>query len=131
MFQRFLSVLALLGAFAACAPAGTVQGDTRQDIARDYRLAGVNFSALADLTISEENSIYPQADIVWHGDAPGDRIAQIAAMFQEAAARNIVATRAGDRPWRPAGGFGHHAGQVPWRDPPCGIFDRRRSSHRL
>ncbi|MDA0720933.1 MAG: hypothetical protein O2994_04550 [Proteobacteria bacterium] len=98
MFHRFLSVLALLGAFAACTPAGTVQGDPRQDIARDYRLAGVNFSALADLTISEENSIYPQADIVWHGDAPGDRIAQIAAMFQEAAARNIVATRAGDRP---------------------------------
>lgn len=87
MFQKFLSVMALLGALAACAPGGTGQSDPRPDILRDYQLTGLNFAALADLTISEDNFIYPHADIVWHGDLQGDRIAQIAAIFQEAAAR--------------------------------------------
>lgn len=39
------------------------------------------------LTISEANSFKPTADIVWHGDPPGDRYAQIKTIFEAAAAR--------------------------------------------
>ncbi|MBR2574467.1 MAG: hypothetical protein IKE14_09070 [Loktanella sp.] len=98
MFQKLLSVLALLGVLSACAPGGVVESGTRLDLVRDYRLAEMNFAALAGVTISEENSLYPQADIVWHGDVPGDRIAQIGALFDAAATRNMAATVNGLKP---------------------------------
>lgn len=98
MFQKFLSVLALLSVVSACAPGGVVQSGTRLDLVRDYRLAELNFAAMAGVTISEENNLYPQADIVWHGDVPGDRIAQIGALFHAAAARNMAGTINGIKP---------------------------------
>ncbi|WP_342071236.1 DUF6778 family protein [Yoonia algicola] len=55
---------------------------------RSYALRRFNFNALSGLTVSEEESFYPTADIVWRGDPLGPRIPQIAAMFEEAAARN-------------------------------------------
>src|SRR6056297_621341 len=36
-----------------------------QDDPRDYRLEAVRFDAPADLSVSEANSFYPLADIVW------------------------------------------------------------------
>jgi hypothetical protein len=54
---------------------------------RDYRLQALNFSVAPGLTVSEANNFYPIADIVWRGDPAGDRGAQIAALFQEAATR--------------------------------------------
>jgi hypothetical protein len=54
---------------------------------RDYRLEDVRFAAPADLTVSEANSFYPLADIVWRGDPLGDRKAQIADIFETAITR--------------------------------------------
>jgi hypothetical protein len=51
---------------------------------RDYRLEAVRFAAPADLTVSEANSFYPVADIVWRGDPMGDRKMQISEIFQTA-----------------------------------------------
>jgi hypothetical protein len=55
---------------------------------RSYDLQQLRFTAREGLVVSEENSFYPQADIVWRGDMPGPRIPQIGSMFEEAARRN-------------------------------------------
>jgi len=52
---------------------------------RDYRLADIRFAVPENLSVSEANSYYPIADIVWRGDPHGDRGQQIAAMFDSAA----------------------------------------------
>lgn len=49
------------------------------------------------LTASEANLYYPLGDIVWRGDAPGDRHVQVAAIF-EAAMRDAVPTAKGEVP---------------------------------
>ncbi|WP_322888863.1 MULTISPECIES: DUF6778 family protein [unclassified Yoonia] len=91
MFRRIFGLVVLLGALAACAPgAMVIQGDPRPDLVRDYKLVGLNFATLPDLQVSEANSYYPQADIVWRGDPAGDRLAQIEALFTEAARRNMA-----------------------------------------
>ena len=51
---------------------------------RSYEIVELNFVAPEALTVSERNGYYPLADIVWRGDAIGDRKAQLAAIFQEA-----------------------------------------------
>lgn len=48
---------------------------------RDYRLESIRFAIPADLQVSEANSYYPIADIVWRGDPLGDRRQQIADIF--------------------------------------------------
>lgn len=55
-------------------------------VARDYSLHSINFAVPADLRVSEANSYYPIADIVWRGDPFGDRPAQITDIFQTAIA---------------------------------------------
>ena len=87
MFKKILSVIVLIGVFAACGFTGK-GSDPRLVMDRSYSLQGLNFSALAGLTVSEDVGYYPSADVVWRGDAPGDRIAQIGSMFETAAQRN-------------------------------------------
>ncbi|MDO7730287.1 MAG: hypothetical protein MUQ13_13455, partial [Loktanella sp.] len=38
--------------------------------------------------VSESNSYYPNADVVWRGDSIGDRVSQIGAIFATAGERN-------------------------------------------
>jgi hypothetical protein len=52
----------------------------------------------AELRVSERNSYYPFADIVWRGDPVGDRHAQIAALFREAGDRLAAPAGDGQRP---------------------------------
>ncbi len=47
------------------------------------------------LTVSEANSYFPRADIVWRGDPPGDRHAQVAALIEEGLERGAAAHDAG------------------------------------
>lgn len=49
-----------------------------------YDIRGAEVRVSRALSVSEENQIYPWADIVWRGDPPGDRYDQIATIFQEA-----------------------------------------------
>ena len=85
--RRFLLGLPLVGLMGCSAAIGMKSG-ARPEMNRSYDLRRFNFVAQSDLTISESETFYPQADIVWRGDPFGPRIPQIAAMFNEAAARN-------------------------------------------
>lgn len=62
-----------------------------------FRIDGVQIVVPRSLSVSEANSFYPMADIVWRGDALGDRHAQVQAIF-EAAAAQAVQPYQGGRP---------------------------------
>jgi len=83
-FITSLSILALGG----CGTAFGQKSGPRPQMARSYRLGAFSFAAQEGLRISESESFYPDADVVWRGDPIGPRIPQIAAMFETAAARN-------------------------------------------
>lgn len=87
--RTFIASLSFLG-LMGCASASGLTDIERPQMDRSYDLQGLNFSALPDLSVSEDNSIYPFADVVWRGDPPGPRVAQIGALFQEAATRNAA-----------------------------------------
>lgn len=55
---------------------------------RSYDIRNLQFSGAEGITVSEAESYYPQADVVWRGDPPGPRLPQIASMFEEAFDRN-------------------------------------------
>ena len=89
MLRRTFLATSALALAASCAPGGADQtADPRPVMVRSYDLQGLRFSAREGLVVSEENSLYPQADIVWRGDRLGPRVPQIGSMFQEAARRN-------------------------------------------
>lgn len=54
----------------------------RAPMLRDYELHSIRFAVPADMKVSEANSYYPIADIVWRGDPLGNRSQQISAIFQ-------------------------------------------------
>jgi len=62
-------------------------------IQRDYSLHSIRFAVPEDMTVSEANSYYPIADIVWRGDPLGNRAQQISDIFQtsiRAAGENLA-----------------------------------------
>lgn len=61
-----------------------------------YTVREVRVNVPRDLQVSEANSYYPMADIVWRGDPVGDRYAQLTAIF-EAAGQRATASMAGPR----------------------------------
>ena len=56
-------------------------------MAAQYDVADVEVTVPRELRVSEANTFYPMADIVWRGDALGDRYAQVASIFTDAAQR--------------------------------------------
>ncbi|MFD3191081.1 DUF6778 family protein [Sedimentitalea sp. HM32M-2] len=64
---------------------------------RGWRVSAVQVTVPDTLTVSEENVYIPNADIVWHGDPPGDRKAQVQAIIRDAA-RQATAGLRGGRP---------------------------------
>jgi hypothetical protein len=83
---RAVLLMPLAGALLACAPApGVNRADTATLPALLPAPAAVEVVVPAALSVSERNGFYPQADIVWQGEAGGDRHAQIAAILEEAA----------------------------------------------
>ena len=62
-----------------------------------YDVQAVNVSVPRSLRASEANSFHPNADIVWRGDAAGDRHAQVAAIFNEAMARGTAVMHSGPK----------------------------------
>ncbi len=57
------------------------------DVTRGWNVVGVSVSVPNELTVSEDNSFVPVADIVWHGDPRGDRRAQVADIVREGVTR--------------------------------------------
>jgi hypothetical protein len=60
-----------------------------------YTVMDVRISVPETLVVSEANSYYPIADVVWRGDAPGNRYTQIKAIFEDAFASATVNMTAG------------------------------------
>ncbi len=94
MFKRLLVALVMLVGLVACAGGQTgVRSTAPEGVQRSYQLADMRFSASPELKVSEATGYYPIADVVWRGDPWGERIPQIAAMFETAVARNKPALR--------------------------------------
>jgi hypothetical protein len=87
--RTFVASLAFFG-LVGCGRAFDMKSGARLQMERSYALRRFNFNALSGLTVSEDESFYPTADIVWRGDPLGPRIPQIGAMFEKAAERNRV-----------------------------------------
>lgn len=92
-FFKIVAFGALVAPPTACSSVDTVTRNSpleaprldapqQQQVLRDYQLHSVRFAVPADLTVSEANSYYPIADIVWRGDPLGNRAQQINAIFQ-------------------------------------------------
>ncbi|WP_102223373.1 DUF6778 family protein [Acidimangrovimonas sediminis] len=84
------TLLVLLGATAlgACATrfATSYPSAVPPSESRNWHLARVDVAVPPNLTVSDANTLVPDADIVWHGDGPGDRRAQVAAILRTAVA---------------------------------------------
>jgi hypothetical protein len=90
MLRRTFLSASTIALTTACAPGmfGSGGGMPKPVMARSYDIRDMRFNALPDLVVSEQESYYPQADVVWRGDPAGPRIAQIGDMFQTAFDRN-------------------------------------------
>ncbi len=96
--MKVITLAAMALGVAGCASVDTVTrnapievpalGAQTIAIARDYVVEDVTFTASNELRVSEGNSYYPNADVVWRGDPVGNRIDQIAAIFETATKRN-------------------------------------------
>jgi hypothetical protein len=86
--MRWLKTAAAL-AFAAvlsgCAGSFATDYDkgVEADVSRAWRVADIVVVAPASLTTTEENSLAPNADIVWHGEPRGDRRLQAARIVED------------------------------------------------
>ena len=55
------------------------------EVSRSWRLADVKVTVPRSLTVSEERSVAPNADIVWREEKLGDRYAQVEGLIRTAA----------------------------------------------
>lgn len=62
-----------------------------------YDIQAVTVSVPQSLTTSEANSFHPNVEIVWRGDAPGERHAQVKAIFEAAVAKGTATMHAGPK----------------------------------
>lgn len=106
---RFPAVLAGLTLLAACAQVTPATRAATEVTALDeivvsgapavtqprYDVRDVRVTVPRTLHVSEANLYYPIADLVWRGDARGDRYAQVTAIFTEAAGRATAQMHAG------------------------------------
>lgn len=70
----------------------SLQDATAPVLSQIVDVTDVNVNVSRDLRVSEAEVYYPMADIVWRGDAPGDRYEQVGAIFAtsaEAATRDL------------------------------------------
>lgn len=75
-----LAAVAMNGTAPALATGGAVV------LAPAYTVTGVTITVPSSLKVSEANTFYPMADIVWRGEPRGNRHQQVHAIFTEAAA---------------------------------------------
>lgn len=70
-------------------------GKSTQIVAPRYTVDAVEVRVPRTLVVSEANSFYPLADIVWRGEPPGDRYDQIADIFADAMETGIFFMQSG------------------------------------
>ena len=62
-----------------------------------YDVQEINVIVPTTLRVSEANTWHPKADIVWRGDPPGDRYAQVKAIFETAMAQGTATMHSGPK----------------------------------
>ncbi|MEM6939305.1 MAG: DUF6778 family protein [Pseudomonadota bacterium] len=102
---RNLALSILIVALAACAPGPRNAPDTLAFASIDapdaatpapsYSVRAITVDVPLSLRISEANTYYPFADIVWRGDPMGDRRRQLKAIFETAFSRGTQSMRGG------------------------------------
>ena len=88
-----IAVVLLAGlAVAGCGrPFATTYATPAPAAARsDWRVTDVRIVTPVGITTTEENSFMPAADLVWHGDPPGNRIEQAAAIVKQGVERGLA-----------------------------------------
>jgi hypothetical protein len=94
-------MLALATALSGCLTSpppsrgGTGAQSLISETSTGYNVQQINVVVPRSLRVSEANTIKPNADIVWHGDALGDRHAQVAKILQDAIVLGTAGYRSG------------------------------------
>jgi hypothetical protein len=102
MNRRTFLVLLPTGLAACAAGSGTTGPEGVPPPAlRSYNVVDLDVTVPRSLVVSEADIYYPDADIVWRGDPPGDRHAQVEAIFEAGMGRGAAALD-GDRDVRVA-----------------------------
>ncbi len=103
---RLVLALAIAGSafgLAGCIGVNTFQtyykSSVAPEVSKSWHVTAVTVTVPKKLTVSEEHSLEPKADIVWREDALGDRHAQVAAILEEAITRGAKGLH-GPRPVR-------------------------------
>ena len=96
---RMISGICAAIALAGCSNSWQVDyaNTLTSDVTKNWRLVDVVAVVPENLSISESNFIAPTADIVWRGEAFGDRRAQVSAIIDEGLTRGASELN-GDRP---------------------------------
>ena len=96
--MKFAGLAALALSVAACSDTGMATRNAPLDtlgmgvegpqvVTRSYDVKGLQFGTAKKMRVSEGNGYYPFADVVWRGDPMGDRVQQIATIFDTALTR--------------------------------------------
>ena len=90
--QRIIAAVFAFGILSACGTTTSAPRASTVEIASlpSIRVVGLNVNVPETLTVSEENSIKPRADIVWHGDPFGDRHEQVRAVIEDGLSRGAA-----------------------------------------
>ena len=84
-------------------PSTLVKLDSRapiQSVVTDearYFISSVSVTVPETLQVSEANQIHPDADIVWRGDPPGDRLVQVKAIVDDGLSLGIRGLKTGPK----------------------------------
>ena len=109
MLHKFLTpaliVVAMLGLSACGTPFDVSRNTTLNMITppveaptQDWSITALDIAVPRSLSVSEANSIRPFADIVWRGDAYGDRYAQVETILSDALAPVLLSRVGGSTP---------------------------------
>jgi len=80
---------------AASQSVGSTAEDGTAYLVAQYDVEAIRVTVPTRLKVSEANTFKPHADIVWRGEALGDRYAQVAAIFRDAMATGTATMQKG------------------------------------
>lgn len=103
MYNRNYLFAVLLTGLSALSACTSGQWETNYNdvidpsVSKGWRVTNIDVRVPRSLSVSEENSYAPDADIVWHGERIGDRYQQVDAIITKAA-KNASNGLRGSRP---------------------------------
>lgn len=62
-----------------------------------FTVTSIEVAVPATLRVSEENKFHPDADIVWRGDPPGDRYAQVKSIIEDGLSTGTASLKTGPK----------------------------------